>query len=758
LAAVALAALMMAPAARAQDDYAQQDPPDQAGRISAASGTVSIQPSGTSDWGQAYQNLPVAPGDRIYTDQNGWAEVQVGQTYVRIGPNSDITLIGASTDSISWGLAQGGVHVHSFGLWQGQTVNFSTPNGDVQDAIAGELRLDVLPQQNATLVSSLSSQLAVSGAGGYWQQMEQGQALQLSGSNPVYPMWLEPASQDGLDQWSQQRDQQIVTASTYRYVSPGVEGASDLDAYGDWMPDSDYGPMWFPRDVPAGWQPYRYGHWINRDPWGWVWVEDEPWGYAPFHYGRWVTYRGRWGWVPGPREQRPVWSPALVVFAGGIHTDGVSVSAWFPLGPGEAYRPWYHCSPRYIDRVNIANIHESREVHVQKTYVNIVNVTNVTNVTYINRTVGATAMRPEDFAAGRSARQGAVQVDQRQFDRVQVVDRPAPVTRQSFVSRPAQQPVPVAVKTPVFINRQGMQISAKPGAAPQQVPQSHIAPPSRPVQGRTVIAAPQQPQRNPNNGNMQQFGNRQPQNNGNQPQYGNRPQQNNGSQQQSNQPNPGMNNNRPAQQPVQQPVQGQTPQNQPVNRTNTQQPQLPTDARPVGRPVSPINDRGLRQPAQPGANPNVNTNAAPNAGQNQQQKQQTTTLPQQPAQPQLQQQWQQQRQQNQQMQPWQQQQQRQNQQMQQARPGDQPAQQPAAQPQQKPQTNTQQPWQQQNQQQPRPNAQQMQQQQQQRQSQPQTQQQKPNAQPQNQPQANRKDNSNKDQKKDQKKDDKKNDQ
>ena len=169
----------------------------------------------------------------------------------------------------------------------------------------------------------------------------------------------------------------------------------------------------FRATFPADWQPYHYGHWINRDPWGWVWVEDESWGYAPFHYGRWVSYNGRWGWVPGPVNVRPIWSPALVVFAGGVHFGGGGgLSVWFPLGPGEAYRPWYRCSPRYIDQVNITNIREAPRVHVQNTYVNVV---NVTNITYINQTRGASAMRQDDFASGRSMRTVAVRVDPREM-------------------------------------------------------------------------------------------------------------------------------------------------------------------------------------------------------------------------------------------------------------------------------------------------------------------------------------------------------
>ena len=72
---------------------AQDDPPPEAGRISYISGTVSIQAVSSDDWGQAYPNLPVGPGDRIFTDSDGRAEIQVGQTYVRIGPNSDVTLV-----------------------------------------------------------------------------------------------------------------------------------------------------------------------------------------------------------------------------------------------------------------------------------------------------------------------------------------------------------------------------------------------------------------------------------------------------------------------------------------------------------------------------------------------------------------------------------------------------------------------------------------------------------------------------------------
>lgn len=462
--------------------HAQDDPTFEAGRVSSVSGAVSIQPAGSDNWNQAYANLPLGPGDRIFTDSDGRAEIQVGQSFVRIGPNSDVTFIDSNPRAINFGVAQGSAHIHVLGLWPGQAEHVHTPSGSATITQQGELRIDVLTDQGATIFTDLYQDVFISGAGGFGQHIGNGQALELAGSNPVVPQWLEPAGPDDLDAWSQQRDQMVINSASYRYVSPEIPGASELDANGQWQDGTDYGPVWFPNNVAYGWAPYHNGHWINHAPWGWVWVEDESWGYAPFHYGRWVNFSGRWGWVPGPPSAHPVWSPALVVFAGGIHFGGAGVSAWFPLGPGEPYRPWYPCSPHYIDQVNISNIRESRVVHVQTTYVNIV---NVTNVVYVNRTIGVTAMNHDDFAAGRSAAQVNVKIDVHQLDHVTVLDRPEPKPTAASFGRPPARPVPVKTERPVLINEQGKQVSAKPGAPPMEPP-VRPAPPIRPIQGHPI--------------------------------------------------------------------------------------------------------------------------------------------------------------------------------------------------------------------------------------------------------------------------------
>ncbi|MFC5408090.1 DUF6600 domain-containing protein [Larkinella bovis] len=113
-------------------------------------------------------------------------------------------------------------------------------------------------------------------------------------------------------------------------AQPGVDMPvesfyDELEPYGDWVQNADYGRVWMPR-VEADFQPYATnGHWAITE-YGNTWVSDYDWGWAPFHYGRWLfdDYYGRWIWVPD-RE----WGPAWVSWRSGGGYYG-----WAPLGPG----------------------------------------------------------------------------------------------------------------------------------------------------------------------------------------------------------------------------------------------------------------------------------------------------------------------------------------------------------------------------------------------------------------------------------------
>jgi hypothetical protein len=166
--------------------------------------------------------------------------------------------------------------------------------------------------------------------------------------------------EDGFDRWAADRNRLEDQSIAARYVPREVVGYQQLDPYGSWAQDPSYGAIWFPHVTVADWAPYRYGHWEWISPWGWTWIDDAPWGFAPFHYGRWAMIGSRWAWVPGRIGPRPIYAPALVVFVGGGGTRGswsLSIGsspgiAWYPLAPGEAWRPAYRTSPVYVRNVN----------------------------------------------------------------------------------------------------------------------------------------------------------------------------------------------------------------------------------------------------------------------------------------------------------------------------------------------------------------------------------------------------------------------
>ena len=251
-------------------------------------------------------------------------------------------------------------------------------------------------------------------------------------------------------------------------------------------PNPEYGNVWYPR-VEPGWAPYHTGHWAWIDPWGWTWVDDAPWGYAPFHYGRWASVGGRWGWIPGPREVRPVYAPALVVFVGGGGPGIGGNVAWFPLGPREVYVPPYHVSPTYVNRVNISNttVNQTTVTNVYNTTI-VNNNTTVNNVTYVNRNVNGavTAVPQHAFAGGQPVARSAVTLTRQQIAAAPVNVRVAVAPTQTAVMGPRGGTAnPVAAPPRAVFTRPVIAKAAPPPApvsfaAKQQVLAAH---PGQPV-------------------------------------------------------------------------------------------------------------------------------------------------------------------------------------------------------------------------------------------------------------------------------------
>jgi hypothetical protein len=248
-------------------------------------------------------------------------------------------------------------------------------------------------------------------------------------------------------------------------VPAGIPGVYDLDRYGDWWHTADYGYVWSPRSVAAGWSPYRVGAWRWYSDWGWTWISTEPWGWTPYHYGRWAYYRSRWCWVPWGSSVVSVgfsWSPALVTWFGwgngynrgynngyrdGYRDGRYDSVGWIPLGPGEQYH-----NP-YWRRGNTT----------------IVNNTNI----YGN---GNTITQRLDSYRNYNAPGGVTRMDGRRFDTHRVAVN-------NLDNTPLQQPM---IRSAVTARTDSMRPVVAANAQPTVNPAAD--PRSRPVTQRSVVS------------------------------------------------------------------------------------------------------------------------------------------------------------------------------------------------------------------------------------------------------------------------------
>jgi len=508
---------------------AQQDPPGRVGRLGYMTGSVSFQPGGVDDWVPADPNRPLITGDHLWVDQNSRAEMHIGGSSLRLNAGTAFEFLNLDDQGVQIRLSQGSVEIHLRFLDENQTFEVDTPNIAFSLLRPGVYRVDANPDAQTTFATVRFGQGEGTGGGQAFQVRPREQA-QVTGDQQITLNIVAAPPPDWFDTWGDDRDRREDQSVSGRYVSHEMVGYEDLDATGSWRPDPDYGQVWYPQAVPAGWAPYRYGHWSWIEPWGWTWVDDASWGFAPFHYGRWALVGGAWGWIPGPVAVRPVYAPALVAFVGGpgfsLAIGGGVGLAWFPLGPHEVYVPSYQTSMAYVNRVNVSNT-----VVNNVTITNVYNNTNATNVRYVNQTApgAVTAVSRETFVNARPVGQAVVAVNPATLARAQVVRTAAVAPTQTAVlGRPAMASAPhppasalnrtvVTKATPppppvAFAQRQQL-LQQNPGRplAVQQVQQirAQSPPPARPAfrpapPAAAVTPVPSnpppavQPYRNPN--------------------------------------------------------------------------------------------------------------------------------------------------------------------------------------------------------------------------------------------------------------------
>src|SRR3984957_173843 len=470
---LALSTVILPTGAAAQDrdqQDQQDDPPSRVARIGYIEGSVSFQPAVEPDWVQAVANRPMTTGDKLWADKESRAELQLGSAVIRLSSNTGFFFLNLDDNTVQIQLTSGSVNVRVGRLDRDDVVEIDTPNLAFSVTQPGNYRVEASEDGTYSVVSPREGGGQATGNGQTYT-LHAGQRGTFSGTDSLNADVIEISGADQFDNWAYNRDHRYDNSRSARYLSHDVVGYEDLDDYGDWRDDSNYGHVWYPTRVEAGWAPYHQGHWDWIPPWGYTWVDDSPWGYAPFHYGRWVTVGGRWGWVAGPVAVRAVYAPALVVFIGGGPGGFGGNVGWFPLGPREVYVPSYHVSAAYVNRVNISNttVNVTTVTNVYNTTI-IHNTTNITNITYANRSVqGAVMVVPQHaFTSAQPVAKARVQVSPQQIASAPVSGRVAVApTRESVLGSKAASAGHVTAPPAAVASRQ---VVAKKTPPPPPVP------------------------------------------------------------------------------------------------------------------------------------------------------------------------------------------------------------------------------------------------------------------------------------------------
>lgn len=442
--------IAVAPAAWAQDP--SYDPPDRVARLSYQAGDVEFAPAGGDEWGLVDINRVLMAGDRLGSGDDARAELELGAAAVRLDRDSALSLVNLDDAVAQFELSAGTMDLRVRRLGRADTYEVDTPTLAFVAASAGNYRIDV-GDDGSTRITVYSGAGTVYGDGGVSEELQAGYTYQFGDSQLQSADAYEIAPADAFDRFCAAREARYQRALARRYTAPDMIGVADLDGYGQWAQTAEYGAVWYPTDIPQGWAPYRAGHWIWVDPWGWTWVDNAAWGFAPFHYGRWAWIGGRWGWIPGPATARPVYAPALVAFVGGgnfslsLNLGGGGPVGWFALGPRDVYQPPYRVTQNYFTNVNVTNVKVINTTIINNVYVNNYNNARpTTTISYANMKVaGAVTVVPRNvFTGARPVAAAAIAVKPEQLARVSAMPaiRIAPVASSLGVAAAARPPRP----------------------------------------------------------------------------------------------------------------------------------------------------------------------------------------------------------------------------------------------------------------------------------------------------------------------------
>jgi hypothetical protein len=335
-----IAALSALPASLAFGQVDGSAPP---AHLGAVDGAASIVRDGRLE--EAIAGFPLVEGDAVRTDAGRVEIVMRDGSAVYLDAGSDLDIQSGSLIRLLAGRATLVVTGTSVG---GFAFQLDTPPASLFLEGPGEYRVGVLSEPASGF---MEAELAVVRGRGRVEWAGESVSVRAGetstirdGEAPTFPRPFNSARLTLFDRWVRDRQGEPLASRSGEYLPAEMQVyAGTFDQYGTWGQMPEYGHVWYPTAITAGWRPYHNGHWRNVDRYGWLWVGADPWGWPTHHFGHWGYHRGSWFWRPGR-----AWAPARVwwgVSAGHVAwcptgIDGRPLFGFWGHGGAPGYDPW----------------------------------------------------------------------------------------------------------------------------------------------------------------------------------------------------------------------------------------------------------------------------------------------------------------------------------------------------------------------------------------------------------------------------------
>ena len=194
--------------AEAQTRPYPYNPPERMARVQYMSGQVSVAPCEGNDWVAAALNQPLQPPICIWADKDSRAELNVGYAFIRMGAETSVSLNTVNRGTVQFRVNQGVSSLSVRYLFPGEIYEIDTPNTTLTLMKAGVYRVNVLPDQDQTLVTVRKGSIAATGQGPS-VKINAGQQVRFQNKASMQHATEKAPPPDGFDDWVNVRDQRL---------------------------------------------------------------------------------------------------------------------------------------------------------------------------------------------------------------------------------------------------------------------------------------------------------------------------------------------------------------------------------------------------------------------------------------------------------------------------------------------------------------------------------------------------------------------